>query len=158
MNKKKFFLSLFIVLIILVVLQVPNYIRYQFDKNFGDPHTFFYDVGIGVLLDETNNYYEEEIDLDDQNKISIDVSQYKKRKADLYIYGRYINSAEPLVVVLNDIVIYNDKPENESVDFYSRYYFKKYFVVKLSEAVKKGENKLVISTGNATKNYDLYIN
>ncbi len=43
---------------------------------------------------------------------------------DLYIYDGYINSVEPFVVVLNDNVIYNDKPESEPANFYLRYYLK----------------------------------
>uniref|UniRef100_UPI001BABCE7B hypothetical protein n=1 Tax=Paenibacillus sp. Marseille-Q4541 TaxID=2831522 RepID=UPI001BABCE7B len=149
-------ISAVIMIVVLIVFQVPNNIRYQYEKRFGDLNTFFYGVGIGVMLGQTN-YYEEEVNLDETNEVSIDIDN-SNRETNLYIYGKFVNSPEPLVVVLNDKVIYNGKAENKNADFYKRYYIEKQFVVQLNEALTEGSNKLIVSSGLASESYLIEIN
>lgn len=155
--KKKIIGIILAVLIVAIILQVPNNLRYKLESAFGNPHTYFYGMGVGVLLNEAGGGYDEEFNLDEQPNVEVDLSQYSSNKVDLFIYGKYVNSADPLVVILNDKVIYNGQPEKEMANFYSRTYIKKHFVVKLTDAIQNGDNKLVVSTGRVTKQYNLSI-
>ncbi|KJB84716.1 hypothetical protein AZ66_29250 [Paenibacillus sp. E194] len=155
--KKKIIGGILAVLIVAIILQVPNNLRYKLESTFGNPHTYFYSVGVGMLLNEVGGAYDEEFSLDEQPSAHINLSQHSSSKVDLYLYGKYVNSADPLVVILNDKVIYNGQPEKEMVSFYSTDYIKKHFIVKLSVAIRNGNNKLVVSTGEATKQYNLMI-
>ncbi|MGM1044774.1 MAG: hypothetical protein ACQEXX_01370 [Bacillota bacterium] len=155
--KKKIIGGILAILIVSVILQFPNYLRYKLESAFGDPHTYFYGMNLGVMLNEVGGGYDEEINLDEQDNVTIDLAKFSGNKVDLFLYGRYVNSADPLVVILNDKVIYNGQPQSEMSNFYSSDYINKHFVIKLSESIQEGENRLVVSTGKATEKYDLNI-
>lgn len=74
---------------------------------------------------------------------------------DVFLYGRYANSADPLIVVLNEVV-YNGQSESKLSNFYSKNYINKHFVINITKFIKEGENRLVISTGNVTERYALH--
>lgn len=151
--KKKIVGGMLAVLIFSIILQVPNYLRYELEDMFGDPGTYFYDVNIGVMIDSVGGY-DEEFDLDEQENISIDLSKYEGQQVKLFLYGRYANSADPLVVVLDEVA-YNGQPEREFSNFYSSNYIKKCFLIDITEYTKEGTNRLVLSTGKVTERYDL---
>jgi|GEM_PF-6174557 len=127
------------VLIISTLLQVPNYLRYQIESTLGNPQTYFYGMNMGIMLNDVGGGYDEEINLDELFNVSIDLTKYSDEKVDLFLYGRYVNSADPLVVILNDKIIYNGQPQSTLSNFYASDYIKKHFVVKLSESIQKGE-------------------
>ncbi|OAB45996.1 hypothetical protein [Paenibacillus glacialis] len=154
--KKKIIGGTIAILIVSVILQVPNYLRYEIEDMFGNPQTHFNYINLGVTLNEVGGGYEEEINLEEQTKVNIDLAKFSGNKADLFLYGRYVNSADPLIVVLNE-VIYNGQPQSEMSNFYSSDYINKHFVIKLTEFLQEGENRLVINTGNYTKKYDINI-
>ncbi|GAA0849330.1 hypothetical protein ABER99_21500 [Paenibacillus glucanolyticus] len=155
--KKKIIGGIIAVLIVAIILQVPNNLRYKLENAFGDPYTNFYGVYLGVMLNEIGGGYEEEISLDDQYKVDIDLAKYSGHKVDLFLYGRYVNSSDPLVIILNGKVIYNGQPEKEAANFYSKNYIKKHFVVDLTGSIQENKNKLMVTTGNATEEYELNI-
>lgn len=146
--------NLFIIAIVLIVVftffGIPNYLRYHYEKNFGSPLTFFYGTNLGIIIGD-NNYYEDEINLDDIQSHKVDLSKYNSEEVEFYIYGRFVNSAERLVVTLNDKVVYNGKASNEMSNFHSRYYIEKHYVVKLQDFNRRGYNKIVVSTGSANE-------
>ncbi|MNB85009.1 hypothetical protein D3C75_318930 [compost metagenome] len=154
--KKKVISIIIAVLVIGVFLQIPNTLRYKIEKTFGDPNTFFYGINLGVMVDSLGAY-DDEIFLDDEPTATIDYSQYGTQKVELFLYGRFVNSADPLVAILNDKVIYNDNPSKEMSNFYSRYYIEKHFVIDLNDGIKEGQNKLVITTGRANKQFSIDI-
>lgn len=147
-------LGLIATLIVLILLQVPNHLRYEIEDIIGNPQTYFYDVKMGVMLDDVEGGYDEEINLDEHANVSINLAKYNKDKVNVFIYGKYVNSADPLVVVLNEVA-YNGQPEGKLSNFYSSNYINKHFVINLTKFIKEGENRLVISTGNVTERYDL---
>ncbi|OAB32712.1 hypothetical protein PMSD_17230 [Paenibacillus macquariensis subsp. defensor] len=154
---KKKIIATIVILIVLVILQVPNYLRYEIEDMFGNPQTHFNYINLGITLNEVGGGYgEDEINLEEQTKVNIDLAKFSGNKADLFLYGRYVNSVDPLIVVLNE-VIYNGQPQSEMSNFYSSDYINKHFVIKLTEFLQEGENRLVINTGNYTKRYDLNI-
>lgn len=155
--KKKIIGGIIAALIISTLLQVPNYLRYQIESALGNPKTYFYGMNMGIMLNDVGGGYDEEINLDELSNVSIDLTKYIDDKVDIFLYGRYVNSADPLVVILNDKVIYNGQPQSTMSDFYASDYIKKHFVVKLTESIQKGENKLLVSTGEASESYDLTI-
>lgn len=155
--KKKIIGGIIAILFVSVLLQLPNNLRYKVENDFGDSHTFFYGINLGIMINDVGNGYDEEVNLDDQANPMVDLTKYRGDKVDMFIYGRYVNSADPLLVVLNDKVLYNDHPQREMAQFYSEYYIKKHFVVNLTEALKNGRNNLLISTGKVTEKYVLDI-
>ncbi|PJN48807.1 hypothetical protein PAEAM_56690 [Paenibacillus sp. GM1FR] len=155
--KKKIIGGIIAILIVSFLLQLPNNLRYKVENVFGNSHTFFYGMNLGIMIDDVGGGYDEEVNLDDQANPTVDLTKYRGDKVDMFIYGRYVNSAEPLLVVLNDKVLYNDQPQREMAQFYSKYYIKKHFVVNLTETLKNGRNNLLISTGKVTEKYVLHI-
>ncbi|QWU14287.1 hypothetical protein SAMN04487895_101585 [Paenibacillus sophorae] len=151
--KKKIFICIIALVTVLIFFQVPNNLRYKIEKKFGEPNTFFYSVGLGIIKQGEGGAYDEEFELDDQNNISIDTSMYSDKTREFYIYGKYVNSSDPLVIVVNDKVIYNKKPQNDMANFYSHIYIKRHFVVNLTKSISQGNNKVILSTGKVTKNY-----
>lgn len=147
-------LGLIATLIVLILFQVPNHLRYEIEDIIGNPQTYFYDVKMGVMLDDVEGGHDEEINLDEHANISINLAKYSKDKVNIFLYGKYVNSADPLVVVLNEVA-YNGQPEGKISNFYSSNYINKHFVINLTKFIKEGENWLVISTGNVTERYDL---
>jgi len=151
--KAKIIIGLLVVVFILFFLGVPSNIRYYFEKRFGDPHTFFYDVNLAIKL-KGNNYYTDEFYLDDNPRLRIDISPYQKSEIEMFLYGGYTNSADPLIVILNDKVIFNGHGTTYSrANFYGRIYITKRFVVELEGFNLNGTNKIIVSTGNANETY-----
>ena len=148
----KLSLILVVALAISMFFGLPNYLRYQIEKRFGEPHTFFYGTNLGVMADDFNEYLEE-LSLDDYTEpMDFEVSKVTGN-TEVYLYGRFVNSADPLVVILNDNVVYNGHPSSEISDFWGRFYIEKYYVVKLDDFIKTGTNKIIISTGNEKQQY-----
>ncbi|WP_199614414.1 hypothetical protein [Paenibacillus alkalitolerans] len=153
LNKTTIGIIVIMAIVISFVFGVPHNIRYYFEKQFGEPHTFFWGTGLGVIVDKAG-YYEDEINLDDTDSPIINVSQYGKN-FELFLYGRITNSNDPLVVILNDKVLYNGHPSRENGDIFGEYYIEKHYVVKLEGIKRNSNNKLIISTGNNSEKYNI---
>lgn len=155
--KAKIIVGLIVLLLLLIWYGVPSNIRYAYEKRFGNPNTIIYSVGLGLMVD--NYQYGEEYYLYDTQNITIDLSGYLKKDIAMYIFGRYANSNDPLIVILNDRVIYNKKGKRlyEGM-FYDFRYINRHFVIKLDGFNFNGTNKIVLSTGNTSKTYIVNVN
>ena len=147
-NKGKIITILIIFILVLYTLGFPNYLRYKIENRFSEPNTYFYGVTFAIMVDHGYGY-DAEFDLFDGSI----VEKFPDGDKEYYIYGKFINSAEPLVVVVNDKVVYNGHPSSELLNFYEDEYIKKNFVVKLKNFYRYGENKVILSTGNVNKVY-----
>jgi hypothetical protein len=148
-----------IVALVLLCLFIPNFlnnIRYKVETTFGEPNSFFYSVGIGIQkTKEPQNYYDEEFELDDLDKITLNISKYNNGQ--VTIYGEVANSADPLKVIVNDKVIYDSKMSNSSVvSVWSEYYLNKFFAVELSQLKMGKENEIILTSGNAVKKVKVF--
>jgi hypothetical protein len=160
-HKKKIIYTLLAIVFLGFMFGWFSNIRYTIEKRFGDPSSFLYGVTIGVRYDDGLPGYDEEILLDDNDHPVIDFSNHLKKakeynaNVDVFVYGSFVNSNDPLVVLLNNKVIYNGHPSREVSNFYDEYYINKYFVVELIDFIDIGENTLIISTGNTTESYTI---
>ena len=80
-NTRKLILYIILGVLIIIVFfpGLKNEIRYNFEKTFGKPLTFFYSCGIGVMNGE-HNYYDDEYQIDDVDEIKVNLTKYVKQK------------------------------------------------------------------------------
>lgn len=145
-KKKTMYTILGVLLFVLLFPGCSNNLRYKFEKTFGNPHSFFYGLGLGIAKGNHQNYYDDEFNMDDHKSISFNLGT-----SHVTVYGKVINSADPLIVILNQKVIYNGGMSNSDVPgFWNHFYINKYFAVPL-ENVSAGMNELILTSGNASE-------
>lgn len=154
--RSKIIIGIVVVLFFLFLFGVPNNIRYYYEKRFDNPETFFSGVHFAVMLDN-KGYYEDEYPVDDYPKIAIDLSKYQSNDVKLYMYGRYVNSADPLKITVNGKEVERIQVTRNKADLFDRYYIKKSFVVHFKDGIQLGENEIIITTGNAANRYVVYL-
>ena len=162
----KKYIKYFILGLILIPFIIPNFlnnVRYRFEKTFGEPITFFYGLGIGVrnygytgsddFLYDENHPFDEYYQLDDIEEVSINLSNFVD--GEVILNGRVINSADPLIVLFNDKVIYDNKMSGYVQSFWDDYYLEKHFRIKLENIMRNSMNEITITTGNAVKKFKI---
>ncbi|MEW9672394.1 hypothetical protein [Ammoniphilus sp. 3BR4] len=134
---------------------LPNYMRYEAEKTFSEPHSFFYGTGIGIQkTQEPQNYYDKEYEMDDLEEIRLDLSNSE----DITLYGKVSNSADPLIVILNNEVIYNGDMSNSDIpNVWDEFYLDKYFAIDIDKVKEKSVNQITMTSGNATKTIKVYV-
>jgi hypothetical protein len=152
--------SIFVILLLaLAILQflsaltLPNIARYHIEKAFGTPHTFFYLCGLGIMQKDKSWYVDEQNFYDDTS-LNVNITKYKDSK--LYLFGRFVNSSDQLIVSLNGTILQKTDIQNDgSLKYFWEYhYLEKSFVVELP--YKIGKNELILITGNCQER--LFIN
>jgi hypothetical protein len=138
----------------LLFFNISNVTRYYIEKTFFKPLTFTSACGIGVMQ-ENEQWYEDEFNLDNTNTIKINISKYKKPT--FYFYGEYINSNDPLVISVNGDIIQDIRITDDSfkLRFWKEFYLEKNFLAKIP--LKIGVNNILVSTGNYKYAYHVII-
>ena len=151
-----------IIIIILAILLFPgvlNSIRYEIESRLGIAQTFIAPIALGVYDPESSDgeYFEEVSLLDDLEYSDFRTSDYQQ-ELEFYIYGYVINSNEPLIVILNDEVIFNKKLSSYEIPkFWEKYYLDKNFVVELKPIAVGKLNKVVFVCGEISDGVNIYI-
>lgn len=158
-----------IIIIILAILLFPgvlNSIRYEIESRLGIAQTFIAPIALGVYDPESSDgEYFEEVSLLDDLEYSDVIGQFAhfrtsdyQQELEFYIYGYVINSNEPLIVILNDEVIFNKKLSSYEIPkFWEKYYLDKNFVVELKPIAVGKLNKVVFVCGEISDGVNIYI-
>lgn len=153
----KLLIGFFILIALGLLFKIPNLVRYSLEKHLGNPVTFFYQSGIGVMK-PGENWYDQEINLDDNPHGFIKISAYSQTPT-LYFFSSFINSNDPVLIACNGIPLNSGLSVSSRGNhyFWERYYLDKIMVIPLDH-LRSGNNTITVVTGKAKETYYIELN